>query len=152
MMLCVTDGVTGNDLHPDPDRPVSRMFPNAGLERALAVRNGLFVSQVDAGYTHALHANQTSTRPRAIMSRVNAINATAAMPKNMQIMNIVCSICFPQVSAAAGDMSGIIPAQRPSRPIQKENGRLLSSTCPRYLLRIFSCFFGGYSSTMIRRT
>jgi hypothetical protein len=40
-------------------------------------------------------SNQTLIFPSAINSNVNAISATAATPKNMQIMNIVCSMKPP---------------------------------------------------------
>ena len=47
-------------------------------------------------------SNQTVIFPRAMSSKVNAISATDATPKNMQIMNIVCSIEIPLVSAFYG--------------------------------------------------
>ena len=40
--------------------------------------------------------NYTSTFPMTIISNVNAINATELIPKNMQIMNMACSMrVFP---------------------------------------------------------
>jgi hypothetical protein len=42
-----------------------------------------------------LMLNQTLIFPSAISNNVNAISATAATPKSMQIMNIVCSMETP---------------------------------------------------------
>lgn len=74
---------------------------------------------------------QTLILPRAIHSSVNAMRATAATPKNMQMMKIVCStglLLARQECAQASRVAVapiVIQADRPM-PVKRAN----SDPCP----------------------
>jgi hypothetical protein len=86
MVFEITDGVVGDSGRTDIHGALNRMLvdtrqvlPGTGLE-------SLRLAYIDA------EEFQTLTLPSAIKSKVNAIRPTAATPKNIQTMKIVCSI------------------------------------------------------------